>query len=75
MSYTQSDESPDEHSIFPFIITSVTDDGGQTQFFNLLIANLFKQRTSPCKAEFPEIKIKRQIVDHYLKERCNLTQQ
>ena len=35
----------------------------------------FEQGISPCKAEFPEIKIKRQIVDHYIKGICNLTQQ
>ena len=74
MRYTQSYESPDEHSVFPFNITSLTDDRGQTQFFNTLIANLFERGTSPCKAEFPEIKIKRQIVDHYLKRICNLIQ-
>ena len=30
---------------------------------------------SPCKAEFPDVKIKRQIIKHYLKDICNLTQQ
>ena len=75
MSHTQSDESPDENLVFPFLITSLTDDRGQIQFCNNLIANLFKRGISPCKAEFPEIKIKRQIVEHFLKEICNLTQQ
>ena len=75
MSQSQSDESPDENSIFPFLINSLTDDRGQVQFCINLIANLFEQRFSPCKAEFPEIKIKRQIVDKYLKGICNLTQQ
>ena len=40
-----------------------------------LIANLFERGVSPCTAEFPEVKIKRQILDHYLKGICNLTQQ
>ena len=75
MSHTQSDESPDKHSVFPFIITLLTDDSGQTQFCNNLIRNLFEQGTSPCKAEFSEIKIKRQIVDDYLKGIGNLAQQ
>ena len=75
MSHTQSNESPDEHSVFPSIIFSLTDDRGQTQFCKNLIANLFEQGTIPCKAEFPEIKIKRQTVDHYLRGICNLTQQ
>ena len=65
MSHTQSDESPDENSVFPFLINSLTDDRVQIQFCNNLIANLFEQGISPCKAEFPEIKVKRQIVDHF----------
>ena len=75
MSHTQSDESPDEYSVFPFIITLLTDDRGQTQFCNNLIANLLKHGISQCKAELHEIKIKRQTVDHYSKRICNLTQQ
>ena len=75
MSQSQSDESPDENSLFPFNIVSLTDDRGQVHFRNNLIANFFRQEISPCKAEFPEIKIKRQIVGHYLKAICNLTQQ
>ena len=75
MSQSPSDESPDEDTVFPFIIISLTEDRGQTQFCHNLIANKFEQGISPCKAEFPEIKIKRQIVDHYIKTICNLTQQ
>ena len=70
MSHTQSDESADEHNVFPLIITLLTDYRGQTQFCNNLIANLFEQGISPCRAEF-----KRQIVDHYLKGIYNLIQQ
>ena len=44
-------------------------------FFQNSIANLFEKGISPCTAEFPEIKIKRQIFDHYLKGICNITQQ
>ena len=36
---------------------------------------MFKPGISPCKAEFPDVKIKRQIIEHYLKDICNLTQQ
>ena len=75
MSHTQSDESPDENSVFPFLVNSLTDDRGKIQFCINLISNLLEQGITPCKAEFPEIKIKRQIVDHYLKRICNLTQQ
>ena len=75
MSQSLSDESPDENSVFPFLINSLTDDRGPIQFCSNLIGNLFEQGISPCKAEFPEIKIKRRIVDHYLKRICNLIQQ
>ena len=75
MSQSPSDESPDEDSVFPFIIILLTEDRGQTQFCHNRIAKIFEQGISPCKAEFPEIIIKRQIVDHYIKGICNLTQQ
>ena len=74
MSHTQSDESPDEEAVFPFFIDSL-DDRGQTRFSKNLLVNLFEPGISPCKAEFPDVKIKRQIIEHYLKDICNLTQQ
>ena len=40
-----------------------------------MIANLFEKGISPCTAEFPEVEIERQIIDHYLKGICNNTQQ
>ena len=36
---------------------------------------IFEPGISPCKAKFPDVKIKRQIIEHYLKDICNLTQQ
>ena len=36
---------------------------------------MFEPGISPCKQEFPDVKIKRQIIEHYLKDICNLTQQ
>ena len=74
MSHTQSDESPDEEAVFPFLIDSF-DDRGQTRFCKNLLGNLFEPGISPCKAEFPDVKIKRQIIENYLKDICNLTQQ
>ena len=74
MSHTQSDKSPDEETIFPFLIDSL-DHRGQTRFCMNLLVNLFEPGISPCKAEFPDVKIKRQIIEHYLKNICNLTQQ
>ena len=70
-----NEESEDENSILPFIIISLTDDRGQAKFCQNLIANLFEKRISSCRAEFPEVKTKRQIVDHYLKGICAPSQQ
>ena len=74
MSQIPSDESPDKNYVFPFIIYSITEYRGQRQFCTNLFANVLEQGISPCKAEIPEAKIKRQIIDHYLKGICNLTQ-
>ena len=74
MSNTQSDESPDEEAIFPCLINSLSDRG-QTRFCKNLLKNLFEPGISPCKAEFLDIKIKRQFKEHYLKDICNLLQQ
>ena len=71
----QNEESEDENSILPLFINSLSDDGGQTQICQTLIANVFEKEFSPCTAEFPEVKIKRQIIDHYLNGICNVTQQ
>ena len=74
MSQSPSDESPDENSVFFFIIKSITEDRGQRKFCTNFIANEIEQGISSCKAELPEVKIKRQTIDHYLKGICNLTQ-
>ena len=74
MSNTLRDESPDEEAVFPFVINSLSDRG-QTRFCKNLLVNLFEPGISPCKSQFPDIKIKRQFIEHYLKEICNLTQQ
>ena len=74
MSHTQSDDSPDDEAVFPFLIDSL-DDRGQHDFCKNLLVNLFEPGISPCKAEFPDVKIKRQIFEHYLKDICNQTQQ
>ena len=66
-------ESEDENFISPFINTSLTGDRGQTHFCLNLITNLFERGTRPCKAEFPKVKITRQIIDHYLKGICQGT--
>ena len=72
--HTPGEESPDDDDIFPFIVDATTDRG-QHIFCKNLLLNLFETGISPCKTEFPDVKIKRQIIDHYLKDICNLTQQ
>ena len=42
-------KNEDENSIPLFIITSLTDDRGKTQFCQNLIANLFESRVSRSK--------------------------
>ena len=74
MSHTQNDESPDEEAVFLFLIDSL-HDRGQTQFCKNLLVILFEPGISPCKAEASDVKIKSQIIEHYLKDICNLTQQ
>ena len=71
----QSEESQDENSVFPFLINSLTDYRRQIQFCQNLIANLFERGNSPRTTEFPDVKIKRQILDHYLEGICNIAQQ
>ena len=72
--HTPGDETPDDDEIFPFIVDATTDRG-QHIFCKNLLLNLFEPGISPCKTEFPDVKIKRQIIDHYLKDICNITQQ
>ena len=72
--HTPGEESPDDDDIFPFIVDATTDRG-QHIFCKNLLLNLFETGINPCKTEFPDVKIKRQIIDHYLKDICNLTQQ
>ena len=69
---SQIEKSEDENSILPFLINSLTDDRGKTLFCQNIFANLYEKRISPCTAEFPEVKIKRQIIDHYLKGIYNI---
>ena len=53
---SQNEKREDENSILPFLINSLTDDRGQRQFFQILIANLFEKGIIPCTAEFLEVK-------------------
>ena len=74
MSNTQSEESLDYEQAFPFIIDS-ENDRGQIKFCKNFLINLFEPGISPCKTEFPDITIKRQLIDHYIKDIAKITQQ
>ena len=64
-----------EDSILPFLISPLTEPRGQMQFCQSLIANLFGKGESPCTKEFTDVKMKRQLLDRYLKGICSLTSQ
>ena len=70
--HTPSEDSPDDDDIYPFLVDA-PDNRGQHDLRKNFLLNLFKPGISPCKAEFSDEKIKRQIIDHYLKGICNLT--
>ena len=64
----------DDKSTLLFFIQPQTDPArGQVHFCLNLIVNLFGKRNSPYKQKFPELRIKRQILDHYLKDICKIT--
>ena len=67
-------ENFDDNTILPFYIKPQNDPSrGQVQFCHNLIVKLFDKGISPCKPEFPEVQIKRQSLDYYLKDICNIT--
>ena len=72
---TIRNESNLEDSVLSFLINPLTDARRQVKFCQKLIENLFEKGESPCTREFPEIKTKRQLLDHYLKGICSLTSQ
>ena len=66
--HTPGEETPDDDEIFPFIVDADTDRG-QHIFCQNLLVNLFEPGISPCKTEFPDVKIKRQIkIANFIKQ-------
>ena len=57
----------DDNSILSFFIQAQSDPRGQVQFCHNLILILFENGNSPCKQKFPKLRIKRQILDRYLR--------
>ena len=64
-----------ENSVLPFLLSPLTEPRGQIEVCKILTANLFEKRESPCTKDFPDVKTKRQLRDHYLKGICSLTSQ
>ena len=63
----------DDSKLLIFIKPQNDPSRGQVQFCHNLITNLFEKGNSPCKQEFPEVKLKRETPDYYLKDICNIT--
>ena len=70
----RNEDNP-EKSVLPFLISPLTEARGQVQFCQNLNAILFEKWKSPCTKNFPDVKIKRQLLDHYLKGICSLKSQ
>ena len=64
-----------ENSVLPFLIHLLSGPRGQVQFCQNLIAILIEKGENPSTREFPDVKIKRQLLDHYLEGICSLTSQ
>ena len=71
----RNEENREENFFLPFLVNPLAEARGQVQLCQNLIANLFEKGDIPCTKKFPDVKIKRQLFDHYLKGICNLTQQ
>ena len=71
---TRNEYNP-ENLVPPFLISPLTEPRGQVEFCQHLIASLFGKGESPCTKKFPDLKIKRQLPDHYRKGICSLTSQ
>ena len=70
----QYDENFDDGSILPFVIHRQGDPTRrQPTICCVQIANLIKKGNIPCKQGFTEIKIRRQVFDHYLPGVSNIT--
>ena len=59
--------------VLPFLISPLSEPRGQKEFCKNLIANLFEKGENPCTEKLPDVKMKRQLLDHYLKGICSLT--
>ena len=53
----QNEDNP-ENLVLPFLISPLTEPGGQVKFCQKLNANLFEKGERPCTKEFPDVKIK-----------------
>ena len=70
----RNEDNP-KNSVLPFLIHTLTEARGQVPFCQNLTANFFEKIESPCRREIPDVKNKRQFLDHYFKGICSLTSQ
>ena len=64
----------EDNSILPFFLKPQNDSApGQVQFCYNLTVNLYEKGNSPCNHEFSEVRKKRQILDHSIKDICSIT--
>ena len=60
--------------LFFFVIQPQSDPArGQVKLRHKLIANWFKKGKNPCKQEFHDKKLGKQILDYYLTDISNIT--
>ena len=59
--------------ILHFLIHPEAGARGHAQFGQNFIVNLFEKGDISCTQKFPAFKIKRKLLDHYLKGICNIT--
>ena len=63
----EHNEKFEDNSLLPFIIHPPSYSArGQVQFCRNLIVKFFREGYSPSKQEFPKVRMKRQLLDHYL---------
>ena len=70
----RNEDNP-ENSVLPFLISILKEPRGQIELRQNLIAKLFEKGKNPCTKKFPDVKIKREVLDHYLKGIWSLTSQ
>ena len=67
----QNEDNP-ENSVLPFLMSPLIEHCGQIEFCKNFISNLIEKGESRWTNEFLDVKIKRQLLDPYIKGICSL---